>query len=138
MAQAAAAAPAARLAQAWLVPEVQAVAVVPSSRSCLREQKCLLRTRRELFRSALGQVVRRARASRMRERQAVILAGRAVTLHSARLLLRMAAEAVAMDRAQQRTALAVLEVASGQKEIRPALRQRTARAEGVVVAWQQE
>ena len=57
MAQAAVAAPAARLAQALLVPEVQVEAVVPSAKSCSRARKCLQRIRLALSPLALALVV---------------------------------------------------------------------------------
>ena len=57
MAQAAAAAPAARQAQAWLVPEVQVEAVVPSASWYLRGRKCLQRILQVWFLWVLVQAV---------------------------------------------------------------------------------
>ena len=81
-------------------------------------------------------VVLPGRAYTVRVPRAETLEGRVATLHSGLLPLRMAAVVVVVDRVRQR-ALAVLAEVSGQKELRPVLRECTARAEGVVVARQQ-
>ena len=65
-----------------------------------------------------------------------MLAGKGETPRSARLPQRTAAAEVVLAHGQ-RLPLAVLVVASGQKELRTVLRQHTARAEGVVVVLRQ-
>ena len=73
----------------------------------------------------------------MRERYPGMMAGKGETPRSERLPRRTAAEGVVLVLPLLLPALAVLVVASGQKVHRPALRQRTARAEVVVAARQQ-
>ena len=73
----------------------------------------------------------------MRVPRAETLEGREVTLRSAQSLPRTAAGAVVLAQALAAPAQAVLVAASGQKELRPVPRERTALAEGVMVAWQQ-
>jgi len=70
----------------------------------------------------------------MRGRYLEILAGRVVTLHSARLPRRMVAEAVVLAQALVVPAQAEEEAVSGQKVPRPVLRERTARAAAAMVA----
>ena len=73
----------------------------------------------------------------MREHWRAMLAVRVETLRSVLLPRHTAAEGVVLVLPLLLPALAVLVVASGQKVHRPALRQRTARAEVVVAARQQ-
>ena len=73
----------------------------------------------------------------MRERYPGMLAGKGETLRSVLLPQRMAAEAVALAQALAAPPQAVLVVASGQKELRTVLRERTARAVGAAVVLQQ-
>ena len=69
--------------------------------------------------------------------QKEIRADREEILRSARWVPRMAAVAAVLALVPQRAALAVLEVASGQKELRPVLRERTALVAGALVLQQQ-
>ena len=73
----------------------------------------------------------------MRERYLGMLAHKAETLRSAQSLPRTAAGAVALARRLPLPAQAEEEAASGQKEIRPVLRDHTARAEVVMVVHRQ-
>ena len=70
--------------------------------------------------------------------RAETLEGRAVTLRSGLLPRRTAAEAVVLAQVLQQRALAVAEAASAQKELLPVLRERTARAQGVMVVHRQQ
>ena len=76
-------------------------------------------------------------ASRVRVPRAETLEDRAATLRSGLLPQRMAAAGAVLALVPQRAALAVLEVASGQKGRRPVLRERTALVAGAIVLQQQ-
>ena len=69
--------------------------------------------------------------------RAETLEGREVTLRSGQSPQRMAAAGVVMEQAPQRIALAARVVVNVQRVQAPVLRERTARAEGVVVLPQQ-
>ena len=115
MAQAAAAALAARLEQALLVPEVQVEAVVPSAKSCSRARKCLQPIPQAWFLLALAQVERLVHPLPMRALQTATTVAKAGTLRLARWAPPTVAAAEVLVLAPQVDALAALAEVRGQK-----------------------
>jgi hypothetical protein len=105
-----------------------AAVVAQSARLCLRALRCLQCTQLALCLLALALAVLLEPASRMQVLRLAIQAAKAETLRSAQSLPRTVAVAVAVAQALLRLVPEGLAAVSGQRVLRPVLRERTARA----------